>query len=100
MLLHKKLLYGVLVILCLFLSGTAYAVDDDDAESGVVRHGVTHNIAADRKVEKVGGIYEPEGLDKYLKRKFDELGEKIDKLSQKVDALANASKPNGNPENK
>ena len=40
-------------------------------EAGERKYGVIHNIAEDRQVERIGGIYEPEGLDKYMKRHFE-----------------------------
>jgi len=51
------------------------------------RYGVIYNIAEDRKVEKVGGIYEPEGIDKYMKRRFDVFDSKLDEINTKLAAL-------------
>ena len=39
-------------------------------------------------MENTAGIYGPEGLDKYMKRYFDQLNLKLDQLSAKVDKLA------------
>ncbi|MBI3306656.1 MAG: hypothetical protein HYZ84_02460 [Candidatus Omnitrophica bacterium] len=80
----KKWILGVFV-LSLILPGVANAQNEKDA--GVKSYGVIHNIAEDREVEKVGGIYEPEGLDKYMKRKFDEVNVKMNAISVKIDAL-------------
>lgn len=79
-------------ILCLFTAGPVWADADENKNSGVSRYGVTHNIAQDRKVEKVGGIYEPEGLDKYMKRKFDDLEAKINGLAEKIEGLTRSVK--------
>jgi len=53
-------------------------------EGGQKKYGVIHNIADDRLVERVGGIYEPEGIDKYMKRKFDEVSAQIAGLERKM----------------
>lgn len=71
----------------------------EEVDAGVVRYGVTHNIAEDRVVQKIGGIYEPEGLDKYMKRKFDEIHAKIDTMQEKLTAIESdikAMKPKPN----
>ena len=65
-----------------------HAQDENGSDVGVKSHGVEQNIAEDRQVERVGGIYQPEGLDKYIKRKFDALNEKIETLENKVDQLS------------
>jgi hypothetical protein len=57
------------------------------AQSGESRYGVIHNIAEDREVERVGGIYEPEGLDKYMKRKFDELHGRLDEMGERLKVI-------------
>ena len=76
-------------------------------DEGVTSHGVVFNIAKDRKVEKVGGLYEPEGLDKYVDRKVSELSErmarfeaqldqtnsKLDEISKKLSAMTSAASP-------
>jgi hypothetical protein len=56
-------------------------------ESGQKKYGVIFNIAEDRKVEKVGGIYEPEGLDKYVRRRFDAVDERLDSLEKMITDL-------------
>ena len=50
--------------------------------------GVAWNIADDRKLENTAGVYGPEGLDKYMKRYFDQLFAKTDQLSSKIDKLS------------
>ncbi len=86
------------VFLAAFLvaqSGILLAEDQMAQDSGIRKYGVVHNIADDRKVEKVGGIYEPEGLDKYLQRRLDdvtarldEFSEKLNKIDQKLESLS------------
>ena len=72
----------------LLFSSAAYA----ESEGGVKEHGVIHNIAEDRKVEKIGGIYEPEALDKYLKRKFDDMSAQLTDMNQKLSSLSSEVK--------
>lgn len=58
-------------------------------ESGGQKHnGVIYNIADDRQVEKVGGIYEPEGLDKYMKRRFDTMDAKLNDIQGQLEKMA------------
>ncbi|MCM8774743.1 MAG: hypothetical protein NC930_00065 [Candidatus Omnitrophica bacterium] len=64
----------------MFLTGSLQAQED----TGVKKHGVVYNIAEDRELEKIGGIYEPEGLDKYVKRKFDMVLQKMDDLDARM----------------
>lgn len=52
--------------------------------NGVKKHGVVYNIAEDRQVEKVGGIYEPEGLDKYMQRRFDALESRMSQIEDQI----------------
>jgi len=59
----------------------------EEKDRGVTRYGVTYNIAEDREIEKIGGVYEPEGLDKYMKRKFDELSSNLQRLDARLAAL-------------
>ncbi len=80
-----------------------FSIAEDDPEQGVKKYGIVHNIAGDREVIKVGGRYEPEGLDYYMKRKFDEvssqihelqnnmlkLSEQIQQLNSKIDSVLN-----------
>ena len=72
---------------CLILTAGAGRVCAQDQEEGVKKYGVVHNIAEDREVIKVGGQYEPEGLDKYMKRKFDQLFSQIESLEGKINNL-------------
>lgn len=68
-------------------SGARAVMDSSEKDASVRKMGVAWNIAEDRKVENIAGVYEAEGLDKYMKRYFDELSAKIDGLSMKVDKL-------------
>ncbi len=69
----------------LSLGGPAFA---EDADQGVKKYGVVFDIASDRRVEKAGGIYQPEGLDKYIKRLTDD-------LAARITALEESNKRNG-----
>ena len=78
----------------LMISVSAWAADQKK-EEGVKHNGVVFNIAKDRKVEKIGGIYEPEGLDKYVERRMNEVTEhmnrieaQVEKISQKLEAMS------------
>ena len=57
----------------------------DQKLEGVTKYGVTHNVAPDREIVSVGGRYEPEGIDFYLKKKFDAMETKMDKLIEEID---------------
>ena len=83
----KGLLGAGVMVVGVILARGAFAADDETLTGGVKEKGVVHNIAEDREVEQVGGIYQPEGLDKYLKRKFDKLNEKVDGLEEKIAGL-------------
>lgn len=61
--------------------GPVFANDDSDS---VKVNGVTFNIAKDRKIEKVGGIYEPEGIDKYVDRRVSELSDRLQQMEAKM----------------
>ena len=56
----------------------------ESGDSGVKVKGFVYNIAPDREVKKIGGIYEPEGLDLYLKRHLDRLTSEIGQLQEDV----------------
>ncbi len=73
-LLRQWALRGFVFLFGILLSGLpAFAAEDE----GVKQYGVVFDIAKDRKVENAGGLYQPEGLDKYMKRLTDDLGLKI-----------------------
>lgn len=58
-----------------------------EEEKGVLAGGVVHNIASDRKVEKIGGILQPEPLDLYLKRLFQELSAQMTRIEKRLEDL-------------
>jgi hypothetical protein len=62
-------------------------IADDSEYGGVKAKGVVFNIAPDRQVINTGGIYEPEGLDIYLRRHIDRLYEEIGVLRDQVKEL-------------
>jgi hypothetical protein len=72
---------NLLLVLLLCVPCLAQA---EDEEGGQQKYGVIHNIADDRKVEKVGGIYEPEGIDKYMKRRFDAMDERLGAIEGQI----------------
>lgn len=74
-------------IFCLTLLALPAGAEPEDG--GQKKYGVVHNIADDRQLERVGGIYEPEGLDKYMKRRFDGLGEQIGSVESRLAGLEN-----------
>ena len=77
------------VVLSLGLSSPAMAVmESSEKDASVRKLGVAWNIAEDRKMENIAGIAEPEGLDKYMKRYFDQFSVKMSELSTKVDRLS------------
>ena len=86
----RKLLAVFLFVFMLgSLAPSALAVmEASEKDASVRKLGVSWNIAQDRKMENNGGIYEPEGLDKYMKRYFDDLSAKVEKLSAKIDKLS------------
>ena len=59
----------------------------DDAVSGVKKYGIVHDVADDREFEKVGGIYQAEGLDKYVKKHFDDLSARLTEIDNKITAM-------------
>ncbi len=79
----RLLFFGSMFVLCFLASGYG----QEESETGVRHNGVVFNIAKDRRVEKVGGIYEPEGLDKYVDRRMSEISEKMQKLEGQVELL-------------
>ena len=76
-------LINLTLVAALFLTGTLYAADSDQ-DQGVRHNGFVFNVSKDRRIEKVGGIYEPEGLDKYVDRRMGEINARIDSLEAQV----------------
>lgn len=72
-----------LIVFC-FLSPQAFGATEKKEEQGVLVNGVFLNIAKDRKIEKVGGIYEPEGLDKYVERRINLLDDRLQKMEEQM----------------
>lgn len=101
--LSRTVFFSALAGAFILISMTPPAFPEDGGEK---RFGVIHNIAEDRKVERVGGIYEPEGLDKYIKRRLDAVDSKLETLSSglaeanmKLDAIqAGLEKDSGKDE--
>ena len=60
-------------------------------DESVKKLGVAWNIAEDRKIANYAGVYQPEGLDIYMKRYFDQFSAKIDLLTQKIGQLSEQS---------
>lgn len=90
---------NIFLVFCLFFYVSApYAVkaatDVSNQDESVRKLGMNFNMAEDRRMENIGGIYQPEDLDKYMKRHFDALDNKINQLlaqnqriEQKLDQL-------------
>ncbi len=64
------------------IAGEKSSTDPEEAKLGVV-----FNMANDRKIEKTGGIYEPEGLDKYFSRRMDKMSEQIAGLEKQIGGM-------------
>ncbi len=64
-----------------------FAEETAGNDKGMKKYGIVHNIAEDRRLEKVGGLYEPEGLDIYMKRHMDGLEEKMNGVEGKVEEM-------------
>jgi len=73
--------------LWVFGTGLQAATEVSSKDQSVQEVGVAWNMASDRKIENDGGIYQPEGLDKYMKRYFDQFSSKIDQLIERTDRL-------------
>ena len=65
--------------------------DVSNKDESVKKMGVAWNIAEDRKIGNYAGIYQPEGLDVYMKRYFDQFSAKVDQLTQKIGQLSEQS---------
>jgi len=66
------------------LQGIAQVEEESTAVGGVKVKGVVHNVAEDREVKKIGGLYQAEGLDIYLKRHIDRLYLQMENLKNDV----------------
>ncbi len=80
---------GVFLLAGLWICSTGLqaATEVSSKDQAVQEVGVAWNMASDRKIENDGGIYQPEGLDKYMKRYFDQFNAKIDQLIERSDRL-------------
>ncbi|MFZ5801922.1 MAG: hypothetical protein ACOY3K_02260 [Candidatus Omnitrophota bacterium] len=88
--LFKKIqILGVIGSLGIGVPGPLWSAEDEKTELvGVKTKGVFFNVASDRRVENIGGVYQPEGLDIYLKRNLDTMSEEIRDLRKDVQDLA------------
>ncbi len=73
--------------LAMLSAGAAAPLQAEEKENGVLAGGVVHNIASDRKVEKIGGILQPEPLDLYLKRLFLELSQQMTRIENRLENI-------------
>jgi hypothetical protein len=80
----KVFCLAVVLLSASALIHSARAIAEENADEGVLKHGVLHNIAEDRKVINVGGRFEPEGLDIYLKRRLDALTSQIEAAESRL----------------
>ena len=83
----KKRIVFVCIMMFLGMTAQGLAADYSEKDVSVRKLGVAYNMADDRQMENIAGVYQPEGLDKYMKRYFDQLSSKIDSLSSKIDKL-------------
>lgn len=70
----------VLGIILLALSFSVIVQAEEEA--GVKVNGVSFNIASDRRIIKVGGVYQPEELDFYMKRRFDDIQTQLAQIQE------------------
>jgi hypothetical protein len=84
--------FAAVFFLAVMMGGVSPAamatMEASEKDESVRKMGVAWNIAQDRKMENIAGVYEPEGMDKYVKRYFDQLSSKLDQLSAKIDKLS------------
>lgn len=78
---HSTLFY---FLICA-AAGTGTVFGADEQKDQVKVNGIIFNVAKDRRVEKVGGIYEPEGLDKYVDRRVGELSGRLERMESQLD---------------
>ena len=83
-----RAIVGAGVLLLGISSGSLVLADTPQKDSSVKRYGVAWNVAEDRKFENINGIYQPEDIDKYMKRYFEQLFAKVSELSMKMDSLS------------
>ena len=83
---RKAAVILALGFMCFSPRGMA-VMEASDKDVSVKKLGVSWNIAEDRKMERIGGMYEPEGLDKYMKRYFEQLSAKVEQLTEQSKRL-------------
>ena len=83
-----KFIHGLFLIGLTCLIIPVFLNAQDESSGGVKKDGVIHNIAEDREVIKAGGINEPEGLDKYMKRHFDQLEAKVSSMEERMKSIS------------
>lgn len=74
---REKAVYFLIYFFLIGLICSTAQAEEALEDTGVKRYGVVHNIAEDRHIEKIGGAYEPEGIDKYNRRHFDRIHDEI-----------------------
>ena len=76
------------IFLFLVVSPVSLSYGEDGVkEGGVRKYGVIQNVAPDRQFERIGGKYEPEGLDIYIRRLFDDVFLRVEGIEAKLDNL-------------
>lgn len=85
---HWAVIFGWGILLMGISFGSLVFADSTEKDSSVRRYGVAWNVAEDRKMENINGVYQPEDLDKYMKRYFEQLFSKVNELSVKMDRLS------------
>jgi len=83
-----KVVLGVGIMLVGVSFGRVVFADGPEKDASVKRYGVVWNVAENRKFENINGVYQPEDLDKYMKRYFEQLLAKTSELSMKIDSLS------------
>ncbi len=74
-----------ILVLFLLVPAVSFAADDKKENESVKVNGIVFNIAKDRKIEKIGGVYEPEGIDKYVDRRMSEMTERLQRIEIQLD---------------
>jgi hypothetical protein len=85
----KRKIGSLLLFFLIFSVGmiqTAFA--ENFSEKGVTSRGVIFNVAEDRRIDHLGGYQEPESIDKYIKRKFDDVYAQLNVITEKLDGIS------------
>ncbi len=89
----QLILWPLTLCLALVFSSSPVLSQEDGGEDtgptpgGVTVGGMIFNMAPDRRTELIGGKIEPEGLDKYMKRRFDASDQKLDTMASQIEKL-------------